>query len=322
MVAVLSNTGIRLMPTSNYKARKLLASGRAVKERYSPVFTIRLLDRNEGTVQPIEYDSDTGAIHVGISIKSQKHEYVSEQRDLLADETERHDARRKYRRQRRNRLRYRKPRFENRRASKKEGWFPPSIQNRMNQQIRLFEQYAEVIPITQATFEMGSFDIQLLQAIESGKPAPKGTDYQQGPRYRTETLRQAVFLRDGYQCCFCGRGIKDHAKLHVHHLGFRKGDHTDRMSNLATACETCHTPKNHKPGGTMENVEHVKGIQSGCEVPYYLRSQDKTGPPEAACGEIPCKRCVCHRKLSSKAQSQDGIPAETPQEQPVPGKVL
>ncbi len=255
MVAVLSNTGIRLMPTSNYKARKLLASGRAVKERYSPVFTIRLLDRNDGVTQPIAYDSDTGAIHVGISIKSQKHEYVSEQRDLLANETERHDARRKYRRQRRNRLRYRKPRFENRRASKKEGWFPPSVRNRMNQQIRLFEQYAEVIPITQATFEMGSFDTQLLQAIESGKPAPKGTDYQQGPRYRTETLRQAVFLRDGYQCCFCGRGIKEHAKLHVHHLGFRRGDHTDRMSNLATACETCHTPKNHKPGGILYDAK-------------------------------------------------------------------
>ena len=255
MVAVLSSTGIRLMPTSNYKARKLLAGGRAVKVRYSPIFTIRLLDRSGGDIQPIEYGSDTGAIHVGISIKSQKHEYVSEQRDLLSDETERHDMRRKYRRQRRSRLRYRKPRFDNRRASKKEGWLPPGIRNRMNQQICLFKQYAEVIPITQAVFEMGSFDTQLLQAIESGKPAPKGTDYQQGPRYRTETLRQAVFLRDGYQCCFCGRGIKDHAKLHVHHLGFRKGDHTDRMGNLATACEKCHTPKNHKPGGILYDAK-------------------------------------------------------------------
>lgn len=98
MVAVLSNSGIRLMPTPNDRARKLLVSGRAVKERYTPIFTIRLLNREDGETQPIEYDSDTGYIHVDISIKSQKHEYVSEQRDLLADETERHDARRKYRR--------------------------------------------------------------------------------------------------------------------------------------------------------------------------------------------------------------------------------
>ena len=44
---------------------------------------------------------------------------------------------------------------------------------------------------------------------------------------------------------FCGRGIKDNAILHVHHIGFRK---QDRTGNLATCCEQCHTSENHKPG--------------------------------------------------------------------------
>lgn len=41
MVAVISSTGICLMPTLNYRARKLLASGKAVKAGFRP-FTIRL----------------------------------------------------------------------------------------------------------------------------------------------------------------------------------------------------------------------------------------------------------------------------------------
>ena len=35
MVAVLLSTGIRLMPTSNYKARKLLVGSRAVKQTFN-----------------------------------------------------------------------------------------------------------------------------------------------------------------------------------------------------------------------------------------------------------------------------------------------
>ena len=53
MVAVLSKSGIRLMPTSNYKARRLLKSKRAKIYQYRP-FTIQLTDREDGNVQPVE----------------------------------------------------------------------------------------------------------------------------------------------------------------------------------------------------------------------------------------------------------------------------
>ncbi|MBR5951336.1 MAG: HNH endonuclease, partial [Actinomycetaceae bacterium] len=36
-----------------------------------------------------------------------------------------------------------------------------------------------------------------------------------------------------------------------HHVGFWKGDHTDRLSNLMTVCTKCHTAKNHKKGGKL-----------------------------------------------------------------------
>ena len=254
MVAVVSDNGTRLMPTSNYRARKLLKAGRAAIYAYTPIFTIKLVNREDGDTQPIEYASDTGYLHVGVSIKSTKHEYVDAEYQLLKDETEHHNDCRKYRRTRRNRLRYRKPRFDNR--TKDNDWLAPSIRNKVNTQTKLFNDYKSIIPITTAVFEMGQFDTQLLKAIEEGKLLPQGTDYQQGEQYGYATLREAVFSRDNYTCICCKKSaIKDNAILRIHHLGYLKGDRSNRMSNLATVCTFCHTPKNHQKGGKLYDLK-------------------------------------------------------------------
>ena len=252
MVAVLSNTDVALMPTSSCRARILLRSKRAEIVGYHP-FTIRLLDRETGNTQPIEYKSDTGSVYVGVSICSEKHEYISEERILLDDEKKKHDNCRTLRRTRRNRLRYRKPRFDNREKAK--GWIAPTLQNKLDRQLDIFHAYKKVMPITSATFEVGKFDIQLLAAMESGKPVPEGKDYQQGARYQQETLRQAVFFRDSFTCQVCQKGVKDGVILRMHHIGFRKNDHSDRMANLLTVCTTCHSSKNHNPGGELWDLK-------------------------------------------------------------------
>ncbi|MDD5851397.1 MAG: RNA-guided endonuclease IscB [Galactobacillus timonensis] len=252
-VAVLSSTGRKLMPTSNYRARKLLKGHRATIECYRPIFTIRLTDRAEGETQPIEYACDTGYQHVGVSIKSEKHEFVHAQYDMLSDETERYNNCRQYRRSRRNRKRYRKARFNNR--SKKNKDMAPSLRHRKENQNRLFESFCKVMPITTATFEMGKFDTQLLQAIADGKPLPEGKDYQRGNKYLFQTEREAVFARDNYTCQVCGKSVKDDVVLHTHHVGFWKNYRSNRISNLLTVCGHCHTAKNHKPGGKLWGLE-------------------------------------------------------------------
>ena len=113
MVAIISKTGKRLMPTSEYKARKLLKSKKAVICNYKP-FVIQLLKNVAECTQPIEFSMDTGYAEIGLSVKSEKHEYLSMQIDTLKGEKQRHDDCRCYRRGRRNRKRYRKPRFDNR----------------------------------------------------------------------------------------------------------------------------------------------------------------------------------------------------------------
>lgn len=283
MVVVLSSTGVRLMPTSCYKARKLLRKGKAVIFQHEP-FTIRLTQREDGDTQPIEYCCDTGYLHIGVSVKSAKHEFFGVQTDMLSDEKEHHTKALMYRRTRRNRKRYRKTRFNNRKRDK--GWLAPSIEHKVDIHEDWFDRMCEVVPITDGTFEMGNFDTQKLKAIEEGKPVPVGTDYQHGEQYGFDDLRNAVFSRDNHTCVVCNRGIKDGAILHAHHCDYRSKTGTNRMANLVTVCEKCHTPANHKPGGILWKMQDeykpksFKGATYMTAVRWQLYNRIKAKHPD------------------------------------------
>lgn len=251
-VFVLASDGTRLMPTYNVKkVRKLLRSGKAKIASYRPYFTIQLTYSPEfEDPGKREISFDTGSEHIGVSAKSEKHEYLSEQRDNLENEKAMHEAQAKKRKARRNRMRYRKPRFDNRKRDK--GWLAPSLRHKKDNHVYLATELLKVFPATDVWLEMGSFDIQALAAIEAGKPLPEGVDYQRGPKFEQDTLRDAVFYRDNYTCLVCGKSaIKDGVGLREHHIGFWYGDHSDRMENLAAVCSGCHIPKNHKEGGSL-----------------------------------------------------------------------
>lgn len=271
-VFVVSTNGNPLMPTTGYRARKLLKSGKAVIFSHRP-FAIKLTRTISENVQPIEYCCDTGYKHIGVSIKSEKHEYVSAQFDMLPDEKKKHDARRKCRRTRRNKLRHRAPRFSNRRSSKKKGWLPPSLKNIKDQHTRIFERYKKVVPISKATFEMGTFDVEALHEFENSGTVLYGEDYQKGPRYGIDTMRKAVFFRDGYECQVCKAKVEDGAILRVHHIGFKTGDHSNRMSNLLTVCTKCHTASNHNPGGKLYDITPKTKPLNGAAFMNAVRKQ-------------------------------------------------
>ena len=268
------------MPTFNVKKiRKLLKSGKAEVFCYRP-FTVKLLYADSLDTQPVELCIDAGDRHIGISVKSEKHEFVHAQYNPLPDEKERHDSRRQYRRARRSRKRYRRPRFDNRKKDK--GSFAPSVEHKKDLHISIALMYRKVCPLTEITVETASFDTQALEAIERGLPLPEGKGYQQRPRYRLNTLRDAVFFRDGHKCRLCGRTDRP---LRVHHLGYWKGDHTDRMSGLATLCTDCHTSANHKKGGALYGWEPGTKPMRGAAFMNQVRYQvvkdlkEKTGLP-------------------------------------------
>ena len=254
MVCVVANNGTQLMPTTNAKARKLLQNGRAKIFKYDP-FTIMILDRSFGYTQPIEFKYDSGYGHIGLSICSEKREFKRVEICPLKDEPEKHNDQRKYRRTRRNRLRYRKPRFNNRK--KKKGWLAPSLQHKVDLHVYWFKKYLTVMPITSVVVEVGSFDTQRLAAIANGEELLVGTDYQHGEQYDFYTFRDAVFSRDHYTCQCCKRNISNTKDLvlHTHHIGYWKHDRSNRVSNLLTVCSKCHTPTNHQPSGKLYGLK-------------------------------------------------------------------
>ena len=80
-----------------------------------------------------------------------------------------------YRRIRRNRLRYRKPRFDNRISSKKEGWLAPSIKHKLDSHVRFINYLKKILPIANIVVEVANFDTHKLK-----NPNVVGKNYQQG----------------------------------------------------------------------------------------------------------------------------------------------
>lgn len=252
-ICIKAYDGTPLMPSTNIKkVRQLLKSGDAIIISHDP-FAIQFTNnKHKKHIQKIEMTMDAGYQTIGISIKSKKHEFVSAEYELLTNETEHHKLQQEYRRSRRGRKRYRAPRFNNRRASKKEGWLAPSIENKLNQHLMLVNRYLKYIPITDLTIETAQFDTQLVEAIEKGIADFSGKDYQTGERYGYDTLREAVFARDNYTCQICKKSsITNNLILSTHHIGYWKGDRTNRLNNLLTICHKCHTPTNHQPTGKL-----------------------------------------------------------------------
>jgi hypothetical protein len=242
-VLVVNKNGSPLMPTTPRKARKLLESGRAKIYARRP-FTIQLLYGCRGYTQPITLGIDAGYQTVGYSAVTEKEELIGGEFKLLEGMSERITERRKYRRTRRNRLRYRKSRFDNRK--RKDGWLAPSIQHKFDSHIKLVERIKSRLPITKVVVETAKFDIQRIN-----NPDIQGEQYQQGEQHGWKNVASYVRHRDGYKCqnpnC---KNKSEHKILQVHHLGFWKSppDRTNRTSNLITICSKCHTPANHKKG--------------------------------------------------------------------------
>jgi hypothetical protein len=254
-VSVIDLSGQLLMPTSRVKARKLLKTRKAIIFSYLP-FAIQLnYEVCNPVVQEIEVCIDTGSEHIGISVKSKKHEFLHLQADNLSDEPMKHKAQASYRRTRRNRKRYRKARFNNRHIP--EGWLAPTVRHKKDNHISLLKKIVGLFPITRIVAEVGQFDPALMRAKEKGKTL-QGTDYQQGPAFGLENVREAVFVRDNYTCRVCGKGIKDGKILCTHHNIHRSKGGSDSADNLVTVCTDCHTSENHNEGKPLESGKFGK----------------------------------------------------------------
>lgn len=243
------------MPCSPAKARHLLDDGKAKVKKRTP-FTIQLVYGNSGYTQEVILGVDAGNKTVGMSASTNKEELFAANVTPRNDVVDLLSTRREFRRSRRNRTtRYRQPRFNNRVRSKHKGWLAPSVEVKIQEHITAIKRVCNILPVSKVVVETAEFDLQLLKAIEEGKPIPQGEDYQIGEMYGHYNVRQYVLWRDGYTCQCCGAHStnKKEVRLHVHHLESRKTG-GNAPSNQITLCESCHK-QFHKGLLTDENLK-------------------------------------------------------------------
>lgn len=233
MVYVINKNGQPLMPTENHaKVRVLLKSGKAKVVKKWP-FTIQLLYDSTNHTQKVTLGVDSGSRHIGISATTKDKVLFEADVELRNDIVDLLSTRRELRHSRRNRkIRYRKPRFDNRK--RKDAWLAPSVQQKVDSHLTMIEKVRKILPISDIVVEVASFDIQKIK-----NPSISGAEYQQGEQLDFWNVREYVLFRDGHTCQCCKGKSKDKI-LNVHHIESRKTG-GDAPNNLITLCETCHT---------------------------------------------------------------------------------
>ncbi len=228
------------MPTTPCRARHLIKAGEAEVVKRTP-FTIRMLIETSEVVRDVVLGVDAGSKHVGLSASTEKDELFSAEMTLRDDVPQLMTARRQSRRTRRNRLRYHKPRFDNRR--KPDGWLTPTMEAKIRTHVNVIDDICSILPVSKIVVETASFDIQKIKNENI-----EGKSYQEGEQLGYANVKAYVKARDGFKCWNCG----SHEHLEVHHIVRRHDGGSDRPANLITLCEKCH--ENHHNGKRPLNI--------------------------------------------------------------------
>ena len=238
MVYVLNKDGQPLMPTNKHgKVKHLLKDGKAKVVRRCP-FTIKLLYETTNYTQNLTLGVDTGSGTIGTAVSDDNGNIVYTSKLIVRNDIkDKMTQRSKYRRNRRNRIRYRKARFDNRKNSIKKDRFSPTMVSKINSHIKEIEFIKSILPIKTLVLETATFDTHLMKNPNLAKIKHWG--YQKGPNYGFENTKAMVLNRDNYTCQCCKGKHKD-SKLEVHHIIFRSQGGSDEESNLITLCHTCH----------------------------------------------------------------------------------
>ena len=243
-VPVISSDGQPLMPCRPKRARVLLRDGRAEKTWINGNFAIRMTDRtrDESTVHEMTLGITPGSKVTGFAI-TQDQDETQERRVIHAMELEhighqisiQLQKRTSNRKNRRSRLRYRKPRFNNRRKPK--GSLPPSIRHNLDQIDKWTRTLTQLYPISNIRVSTSRFDIQLME-----NPGIQGEEHQHGTLYGWQ-LRAYVFHQNHHRCFYCGEQEK---KLTLDHIIPKSRGGADRVINLTTACLKCNQQKDNQ----------------------------------------------------------------------------
>ena len=235
---VLDADGKPLSPTKETKAWYMIRKGKAkLVSKYPMVVQLNhVISDDEVCKDETRCGIDDGGLHVGIGLvqKCQTKNKVLFKGTVEQRNDVKHlmDVRKGYRRYHRYHKRYRAKRFDNRKASKRQGRVAPSILQKRQATIKVINQLKKWIRISSYYLEDVAIDIR---ALTDGYK-PYRWQYQESNRL-DENIRKAVILRDGCKCMECG---KSNMVLEVHHIKPKRLNGSNTLGNLITLCSKCH----------------------------------------------------------------------------------
>ena len=240
LVPVISSDNHPLMPCHPARARKLIRVGKAKKHWVHNVYCIKMTNRTlaESVVQTLKIGIDTGSSGTGIVVIDDnnvrrvlaaiqiKHRGKQITRDMI--------QRRNYRRTRRNRLRYRKPRFNNR--CRPAGWLPPSLMSNLNTIHKWTDLLCKLYPVAVINIEYNKFDMQKMV-----NPKTHGVEYQHGTLHGWQVKNYLMDKHNG-TCAYCD---KKTGRMEIDHVVPKSNQGSNRISNLVLACCDCNENKSN-----------------------------------------------------------------------------
>lgn len=108
-----------------------------------------------------------------------------------------------------------------------------------------------------------------------------------GSKWIRPEKRLAIHIRDGFQCLYCGRDLKDAepGEMHLDHLLPRSAGGKNGEANLITACRACNCSRQDKPwidfatGGAIDRIEQLRQRPLNVKLAKALMAGE-TGDPE------------------------------------------
>ena len=258
-IYVVDANGKPVMPTSRLgMVRRWLKSGQAIWFGNSRKI-IQFVRPITTYTQNLTLGVDAG-FHLGMSVVGNHREYYSSE-SIRKSEKDKLTTRRELRRTRRNHLRYRQTRFNNRR--RKPGWLAPSVQHRLDFTIKEIKRVYNFLPITNLVVEVSPFDNQKLV-----NPTIKPWQYTKGKMNGFKTVKDYLLARDNYRDALDGKQYPA-SQLRVHHLVQRKDGGSNQPDNLILLSDVHHNQANHV-NGTLAKLRNNRQKMIDYRGAYFM----------------------------------------------------
>lgn len=142
----------------------------------------------------------------------------------------------------------------------------------------------------------------MCQTTAAARPDRKTLN--QGQNWITQAKRLAIYVRDGFACCYCGRGVEVKGLVLTleHVVPYAEGGALLDPTNLVTACRNCNSARGKKKLTTFVNANAEKWERTPASILSYIRRHRQMPLDLKATNKLIKARGTCRKVLDLVAQ--------------------